>query len=403
MSFDFDRVIDRTSTNSVAADGFRQYLLDDPELTLPCPDADVIAMWVADMAFATAPVALQAMRDRIEHPIFGYTISLDAGFEDAFRGWCRRRYDWVPDQEHCLPAPGIVPALYDLVELILEPGDKVVVHTPAYEPFESAVTSRGCELVASPLVRLADGGVTVDLDDLAAALADPATRLFILCHPHNPTGHVWSEHELLAMAELCFANGVLIVSDEIHCDLLRTGRRHTPLAKLCPGSDQIVTCMSSSKTFNLAGLGLANVIVPNDEIRARWQDRHFPVVNPVSAAAATAVFDRGDGWLEALKVYLDANFALVDHMLADRLPAAVFRIPDATYLAWIDLGACVPTGLDLTTYFAERCGVLIEGGEKFVADGGQCIRLNLACPRAQLEEGLTRIIEATLALPGGPG
>ena len=398
MSFDFDRVIDRTRTNAVAADGFRHYLLDDPELSLPCSDADVLAMWVADMAFGTAPVALEAMRARVGHPIFGYTISLDSEFENAFRGWCRRRYGWVPDREHCVPAAGVVPALYDLVDLVLEPGDKVLVHTPAYEPFESAATHRGCELVTSPLTRTADGAVAADLDQMAATFADPAVRMFILCHPHNPTGHAWSDDDLRAMAELCFANGVLIVSDEIHCDLLRTGRRHTPLAKLFPESDQIVTCMSSSKTFNLAGLGLANVIIPNEEILTRWQDRHFPVVNPISMAAATAVFARGDEWLEALKVYLDANFALLGQVLADRLPAALFRVPEATYLAWIDLGAYVPAGLNLTTYFAANAGVLVEGGEKFVADGGDCIRLNLACPRSQLEAALTRIVEATLAL-----
>ena len=398
MSFDFDRIIDRTHSNSIAVDGFRDYLLDDRELTLPCPDGEAIAMWVADMAFGTATVALEAMRDRLDHPIFGYTISLDSEFEDAFRGWCRRRYGWAPNNEHHLPAPGVVPALYSLVELALEPGDKVVVHTPAYEPFESAVTSRGCQLVTSQLIRRADGGFTTDLEQLAVAFADPAVRMFILCHPHNPTGNAWTDVELRAMAELCFANGVLIVSDEIHCDLLRAGRRHTPLAKLYPESDQIVTCMSSSKTFNLAGLGLANVIIPNDEIRSRWEDRYFPVVNPISLAAATAVFTRGDEWLEQLKIYLDANFALVGQMLADRLPAAAFRVPPATYLAWIDLDAYVPTGLDLTSYFAQRSGVLVEGGEKFVADGGDCIRLNLACPRSQLEEALTRIIEATLAL-----
>ncbi|MGI9616027.1 MAG: MalY/PatB family protein [Acidimicrobiales bacterium] len=398
MSFDFDRIIDRTHTNSIAVDGFRDYLLDDPGLTLPRPDDEAIAMWVADMAFGTAPVALDAMQDRLDHPIFGYTMSLDSEFGNAFRGWCRRRYGWMPDHEHHLPAPGVVPALYSLIELALEPGDNVVVHTPAYEPFESAVTSRGCELVTSQLTRGADGGITTDLDQLAAAFADPAVRMFILCHPHNPTGHAWTDDELRAMAELCFTNGVLIVSDEIHCDLLRGGRRHTPLAKLYPNSDQIVTCMSSSKTFNLAGHGLANVIIPNDELRARWQDRYFPVVNPISLAAATAVFTHGDEWLEQLKAYLDANFALVAQMLADRLPAATFQVPTATYLAWIDLGAYVPTGLNLTSYFAERCGVLVEGGEKFVADGGECIRLNLACPRSQVEEALTRIIEATLAL-----
>lgn len=402
MSFDFDRVIDRANTNAIAVAGFRTYLLDDAELTLPCPDADAIAMWVADMAFGTAPVALEAMHERVDHPVFGYTISLDDEFEGAFLDWCQRRYGWVPDPEHCLPAPGIVPALYELIALSLEPGDKVVVNTPAYEPFESAITNRGCELVPNPLVRSIDGQVGIDLDRLATTLADPAVRMFILCHPHNPTGRSWTDDELRAMAELCFANGVLIISDEIHCDLLRAGRRHTPLAKLFPESDQIVTCMSSSKTFNLAGLQLANLIIPNDEIRERWQDRHFPVVNPVSLAAATAVFARGDEWLDQLTGYLDENFAFVQRTLADQLPDAVFRIPDATYLAWIDLDAYVPSGLNLTHYFAERTGVLVEGGEQFVADGGACIRLNIACPRAQLDEALTRIIEATLELTQGP-
>ncbi|MEM8922664.1 MAG: PatB family C-S lyase [Actinomycetota bacterium] len=393
-AFDFDRIIDRVGTNAIAADGFRRYLLDDEDLTLPCADDDVIAMWVADMAFAVAPVAIEAMRRRVEHPIFGYTMSFDAGFETAFRRWCERRYGWAPEQEHCVPAPGIVPALYSLVDLILQPGDKAVVHTPAYEPFELAVDARGCELVTVPLRYSAGGEVSADLDRMAAVLADPSVRMFILCHPHNPTGHAWSHDELRAMAELCFANDVLIVSDEIHCDLLRVGRRHTPLASLYPDDDRIVTCMSSSKTFNLAGLGLANVVIPDDELRARWQDRYFPVVNPISAAAATAVFADGDEWLDRLKVYLDDNFALVDRMLADGLPEAVFRVPDATYLAWIDLGAYVPPGTNLTTYFAERCGVLLEGGEKFVADGGRCIRLNLACPRSQVEEALGRIIKA---------
>lgn len=398
MSFDFDRVIDRTKTNSVATDGFRQYLFDDPELTLPGQDSEAIAMWVADMALATAPVALEAMRRRVEHPIFGYTISFDAEFEHAFQGWCRRRYGWEPEREHCLPAPGVVPALFDLVSLALAPGDKVVVHTPAYEPFESAITHHGCELVPSPLTRHDDGGVGADLDHLAATVVDPRVKMFVLCHPHNPTGQAWSDEELRSMAELCLANEVLIISDEIHCDLLRVGHRHTPLAKLFPQSDQIVTCMSSSKTFNLAGMGLANVIIPHDQLRTRWQDRHFPVVNPVSLAAATAVYTDGDDWLEQLKVHLDANFALVAAVLAERLPTAVFRIPDATYLAWIDLGAYVPPEMNLTEYFAKQTGVLVEGGEKFVADGGSCIRLNVACPRSQLEEALARIAEATRLL-----
>ena len=391
--FDFDQVIERGDTNSIAADGFRDYLFDDADLVLPCPDEEAIAMWVADMGFATAPVATEAMRRRVEHPIFGYTLLLDSELSDAFVGWCDRHYGWRPNADHLVPAPGIVPALYDLVEFALEPGEKVVTHTPAYEPFEMAADKRGAHLVTSPLVRTHDGRFTFDADDLGAKLSDPAVRMFILCHPQNPTGHAWNQDELGAMAELCFANDVLIVSDEIHCDLLRTGLAHTPLAKLYPDSDQIITCMSSSKTFNLAGLGLANVIIPNDDLRARWQEASFPVVNPISAAAATAVFRDGDEWLEALKGYLDANFELVRDELASELPDAVFHIPDATYLAWIDLSAYFASETNLTRHFAERAGVLVEGGEKFVADADGHIRVNVACPRSTVREALARIVE----------
>lgn len=395
--FEFERLINRAGTNAIATDGFRRYLLDDDagQLVLPCPDDEAIAMWVADMAFATPKVATDAMRKRIDHPIFGYTVPLDGQLASAFEGWCRRHYGWAPDAEHVLTAPGIVPALFDLVDFAIEPGEKVVTHTPAYEPFEMAIEHRGGELVTNRIVRSEDGVHGFDAAALERTLADPAVRLFILCHPHNPTGRAWNEDELRTMAEMAFANDVLIVSDEIHCDLLRRGRTHTPLAKLFPGSDQIITCMSSSKTFNLAGLGLAQVVIPNDGIREAWQERSFPVVNPLSEAAATAVFSEGDDWLEALKVHLDANFELVARVLAAELPDAVFRIPDATYLAWVDLSAYFEPGIDLTRHFAERAGVLIEGGDKFVADADGHIRVNLACPGSIVEQALERIVTAT--------
>ena len=188
---------------------------------------------------------------------------------------------------------------------------------------------------------------------------------------------------------------MLIISDEIHCDLMRSGRTHTPLAKLFPDSDQIITCMSSSKTFNLAGLGLANVVIPNDAVRDAWEDRHFSVVNPISAAAATAVFREGGEWLAALTEYLDANFGLVRTTLAEHLPLAQFTIPEATYLAWIDLSAYFEPGTNLTRHYASQAGLLIEGGEKFVADGDGCIRMNLACPQSTVQEALNRLIATT--------
>jgi cystathionine beta-lyase len=397
VEFDFDRVIDRGGTNSIATDGFRQYLFEGGlDVVLPCADSEALAMWLADMAFASAPAAIDAMRERIAHPIFGYTVLVDDELFDAFSEWCDRCYGWIPEREHFLTSPGVVPALYDLVEHVLGPDEKVLTLTPAYSPFELAATHHRRQLVTCGLLESDDGRYSIDFADLEMKLADPGLRLFFLCHPHNPTGRVWSDDELRGMAELCFAHDVIVVSDEIHCDLLRSGLTHTPLAKLFPDSDQIITCMSSSKTFNLAGLGIANVVIPNDEIRGIWVDRNFPIVNPISVAAAIGVFRGGDAWLSQLRGYLDANFELVHDTLSDQLPDAVFRIPDATYLAWIDLREYFSPGVDLTRYYAERGGVLVEGGHKFVADADGHIRINLACPRPVVVEALARIATATL-------
>ncbi len=397
VTFDFDRIVDRTNTNSIAIDGFRQFLFGGDDIVLPCADNDAISMWVADMAFASAPAAINGMIERIEHPIFGYSVIIDDELFDAFSGWCDRYYDWAPQRDHFLTSPGVVPALYDLVEHILEPDEKVLTLTPAYAYFERAPIHHGQALVTSGLIESDDGQYTIDFVDLEAKLADPELRLFFLCHPHNPTGRAWSEHELRRMGELCLANDVIVVSDEIHCDLLRTGLTHTPLASIFPESDQIITCMSSSKTFNLAGLGIANVIIPNDEIRKIWKDRNFETVNPISVAAATGVFRDGDAWLAQLRTYLDANFEFVRKTLADQLPDAVFHVPDATYLAWIDLRKYFSPDTHLTRFYAERAGVLLEGPDKFVADADGHIRINLACPRAVVEEGLSRLISATLS------
>jgi len=393
--FDFDRIIDRTATNSIAVDGFRKFLFDGDDVVLPCADSDAVSMWVADMAFASAPAAIEGMIERIDHPIFGYTAIIDDELFDAFAGYCDRHYAWAPQREHFVTSPGIVAAMYDLVEHILAPDQKVVTLTPAYAFFERAAIHHGRTFVASGLVETGDGRYAIDFDDLEAKLADPLARLFFLCHPHNPTGRVWADDELRRMTELCLANDVIVVSDEIHCDLLRGGLTHTPLAKLFPESDQIVTCMSSSKTFNLAGLGSSNVIIPNDEIRGIWMERNFETVNPISVAAATGVFRNGDPWLAQLRSYLDCNFSFVHRTLADQLPEAVFHIPDAMYLAWIDLRNYFSTDVDLTRFYAEQAGVLIEGPDKFVADADGHVRMNLACPRSVVEEGLARLIAVT--------
>lgn len=401
MDFDFDRIIDRDNTNAVALHGYREYLFGGADFDMPCADEDAVAMWVADMAFASAPAAIEAMQERLTHPVFGYTAIFDDGLFDAYRDWCVEHYDWKPERKHFLTSPGVVPALYDLVEHILEPDEQVLTLTPAYGHFEHACEHHDISLVTSGLVEDSEGRYAIDFADLEAKLSDPQMRLFFLCHPHNPTGRVFTDDELRRMGELCLANDVIIASDEIHCDLLRHGVSHTPLAKLFPDSDQIITCMSQSKTFNLAGLGTAVVLIPNDEIRAIWKDRNSPIVNPVSIAGATGAFRNGEEWRNQLRSYLDANFAFAKQLLTEQLPHAVFQIPESTYLAWINLSHYFEPGTNLTRHFAEHGGVLLEGGDMFIADGDGHIRVNFACPRATLSEGLKRIIAAVPATSAG--
>lgn len=280
--------------------------------------------------------------------------------------------------------------MYELVEYICQSDEKVLIVTPSYGFFKSAAEHNDLELVCSDMLN-EQGRYSIDFEDFEAKAKDEKVRVCIFCNPHNPSGRVWTTEELQRVGEICLRNNVWIISDEIHCDLLRTGKRHTPLAKLFPDTDRIITCMSPSKTFNMAGLMFSNVIIPNKALRDIWQTRHYGFKNPLSIAATQAAYETGDEWLKQLKGYLDANFACVEQVVKQHLPLAVFHIPEATYLAWIDISAYAPQNVSLPLFFAEQAGVLLEDGHMFVANGEGCIRLNLACPRAVLQEGLRRI------------
>ena len=394
---DFDQIIDRRHSDAMAVDGFRDYLFSgQPPVTLPCADDEALSMWVADMAFASVPAAREAMIERIESfPSIGYSAMFEPDFFDAFEAWADVRYGWHPDRRHVVTTNGIVPALYVMAELFLEPGEAAITLTPAYGFFRHAPEGRDRRLVTSALTPTGDGTFRIDLEDFATKVADPSVSMFYLCYPHNPTGTLFSEDELRALVELCTNNDVLIISDEIHCDLLRNGVTHTPLSKLFPGNDRIITAMSASKTFNLAGLGFAFLVIANDDLRERWVAHTLPVHNPVSAAGTTGAFRNGGEWHGQLIDYLDANFAYLSERLTAELPNAVFAIPDATYLAWVDLGAYFPPETNLTRYFAEAEGLLLEGGDMFVADADGYVRLNLAQPKALLADGIDRLVRAT--------
>lgn len=392
--YNFDEIIDRRNTNAMNTDGFRDYIFHaDETMTFPYKDEEFIRMWVADMEFATPDVVIDGIKERLDKRIFGYTRVFDPSYYAAFSAWCRRRYGWSFPKEQLVMSNGIIPALYEMVEYITKPDEKVLFLTPSYAYFKYAADVNHRAFICSDLVNT-DGYYTIDFEDLAAKAADSKTTLLIFCNPHNPSGRIWREEELKKLAEIIEKNQLWVLSDEIHCDLIRCDQKHIPLGKIMPDYDRLVTCMAPSKTFNMAGLMLSNVMIRDAALRKTWLARHYNFDNPLSIAAAQAAYEKGEPWLEALRAYLDENFAFTGAYLEQHLPKAKYRISEATYLAWVDLSAYFEPDEDLPMFFAYRAGVLLEGGNMFVQNSDCFIRLNLACPKAVLEEGLRRICEA---------
>lgn len=386
MSWNFDRIIDRRNTQCLSIEACRG------RMDIPYSDEEIVRMWVADMDFAAPDCVLQALHARVDHGIFGYTEMFGDALPHAFAAWCERMYGWRFPQEQLCTSHGIVPALFDLIRLRCKPGEKALFFTPSYGPFKRAAVDTGHEYVCSDLIRGEDGVFRIDFDDFAAKAADPAVTVCILCNPHNPTGRIWTDDELRRIGEICLENGLLILSDEIHCDLLRSGRTHTPLAKLFPDSERIVTCMAPSKTFNIAGLQFSTIVIPDPELRAAWKKTHTEGENPFSLTAAQAAYsDGGYAWLMALREYIDGNFAFTADYFAAHAPKVRFQIPESTYLAWVDVSAYTGPQTELRRLFAERAGVIVNDGSMFVRNAEGFLRLNLACPCTIVEKGLSRI------------
>ena len=394
MKYNFDEVIDRRNTNALNTDGFRGYIFHaGPEKVFPFKDEEFVRMWVADMEFACCPAIGEAIKDRVDKRIFGYTMMFDDAYYRALNAWCESRYGWTFPREELCFSPGIIPGLYQLVEDLIGEGETFVITTPSYGYFLHAAEYNHVPVVCSDLINT-DGYFTLDFEDLEKKCADPRVKMLVWCNPHNPTGRVWTEEELKRVAEIAEKYDLWVVSDEIHCDVIRRGLRYTPMGKVMPDYRKLVTCMSASKSFNMAGLMFSNIIIRDPEERARFRsrDKIAGMLNPLSIAAHQAAYEKGGEWLEQLKAYLDGNFRYVADFLAARLPEAGFRIPEATYLAWVDMSGCLPGVTDLPGFFANEAGVLLEGGNSlFVGNAEGFVRLNLAMPRSILETGMERI------------
>lgn len=361
-------------------------------IIFPYADDEFIRMWVADMEFATPQVIIDAVKARLDRRIFGYTRVFDPEYYSTFARWTEERYQWHFEKEHLVTSNGVIPALYEMVGYICKPDEKVLFVTPSYAYFKYAADFNKRDYVYSDLVN--NDGYTIDFEDFEAKASDVKTTLCIFCNPHNPSGRVWTPEELKRVGDICIRHNLWIISDEIHCDLLRIGMAHTPLAKLFPDYDRLITCMAPSKTFNMAGFMMSNIIIPNIALRSIWKERHYNFDNPLSIAATQAAYAYGADWLDQMRAYLDENFKFTGDYLAEHLPQAKYRISEATYLAWVNIGGYLPDEENLPLFFANNAGVLLEGGNMFVANSEGYIRLNLACPRSVVQEGLRRICAA---------
>lgn len=390
MQYDFDSVIDRHNTSSVKWDCAGEVF------GVP----GILPLWIADMDFRVPPAVTQALKKAAGHGIFGYSRAMPSYYE-AFRGWVRQRHNWDVPPEWVVFSPGVVPALYMLVKAFASPGDQVVVQTPVYYPFFSAIKSHGCRVLDNPL-RLEDGQYRMDLEDLERKL-NPRARMLILCSPHNPISRVWRQDELRRLGELCRRHGVLIVSDEVHCDIVYKGFRHTPFASLSEDfNSRLVVCTGASKTFNLAGLQVSNIVIPDVKLRERFRDAlkscAMGAPNALGIVAAEAAYRHGGEWLEQLLVYLQGNIDFLTGYIAGEIPGLRVIQPQGTYLLWLDFRGCGIDRKRLGRFVRRDARVGLEAGTIFGCKEPGFERMNIACPRATLEEALSRIAQAVSAL-----
>lgn len=375
--YDFDKLTDRRGVGSLK--------WDVPEGELP--------MWVADMDFETAPEIRAAIRARAEHGIFGYSVVTEDWYE-AYIHWWKRRHGFAMEKDWLIFSIGVVPAISSTVRKLTTVGENVLVQTPVYNIFFNSIRNNGRNILESPLVY--DGEqYSVDFADLEKKLAEPQTTLMLLCNPHNPVGKIWDRETLARIGELCAKHHVLVLSDEIHCDLTDPGCEYVPFAsvsEICRNNS--ITCVAPTKTFNLAGLQTAAVMVPDPVIRHKLNrglnTDEVAEPNAFAIGAAVAAFEKGESWLEELRKYLYENKQLVRKFVKENLPTIRVVPSNATYLLWLDCGAVTEDAEKLCKFIRQDSGLYLTEGEEYGSCGRQFIRMNTACPRERLMDGLNR-------------
>ncbi|NLW19420.1 MAG: pyridoxal phosphate-dependent aminotransferase [Candidatus Cloacimonetes bacterium] len=381
MTYDFDSIISRKGSGCFKHDAMKSIYGRE----------DLLPLWVADMEFAVAPQIIQAMQKRLDHPVFGYNFRLPE-YYDAVADWAAAQYGYRPEPDWILDSPGVMPAVSLAVSIFSEPGDGILIQTPVYEPFFKAARDQNRTLLTNQL-KLVDGRYEIDFDDFEAKLKQ--SRIFLLCSPHNPVGRLWSEEELRKMGSLCREHGVLIISDEIHADLVYDGAKAISIASLEDFADFTICCFSTAKSFNLAGLATAAAIVKNPDLRLKLQvalrNLHLFMGNSFGITAVTAAYREGRDWLDAVLKYLDGNRRFLIDAFANELPDLKLIHPEATYLAWVDFSALGMDDNEIREFMVHKARIAAVPGTNFGPEGSGFQRLNFACPRSILEEAVQRL------------
>ncbi|MUV39235.1 Cystathionine beta-lyase [Lentibacillus sp. JNUCC-1] len=383
----FEQLLDRKNTRSVKWDALQLLFETD----------DVLPMWVADMDFKAPEAVTQALQKRVDHGVYGYT-SIDNDIHSAIIDWISKRHNWDIQGEWLTFSPGVVTSLHIAVQTFTEPGDSILIQSPVYTPFYSVIEQHDRTLIKNPLTET-NGYYTIDFEDFENKLKQ-GVKAFILCSPHNPVGRVWTKDELQRMAELCLEYDVLMISDEIHCDLVYPGFKHIPLASLSNDiKKQTITCMSPSKTFNLAGLQASYIITEDDDKRKQldeaFEKQGLKMLNTMGNFALEAAYRCGEKWLDELMTTLESHKTYVIKRLTEDTNGKLNVLePEGTYLLWIDFSKLGMTNEEIKDFLVKEAKVGLNNGAAYGEEGSQYMRMNIACPHETLEEGVTRVVEA---------
>ena len=383
MKFNFDKIIDRTNNFSAKWS----------EMNKNFGTNNLLPMWVADMDFLTAPCVMEALKDRLEQGIFGYTTR-PSSYNESIVNWLDNRFSWKINQEWLMFSPAVITSISLLIQNLTQKNDKIMIQEPVYSPFHSIVESNERSLVISPLVKLDDGSYVMDYEDIEAKIKD--VKVFILCNPHNPVGRVWTREELTRLGEICLKHNVLVISDEIHSDIILKNHKHTPFASISKEfSENTITCMAPTKTFNLAGLQSSFLVISNPYYY-EVMDKAFSILdikrnNAFSLVATEAAYNYGEDWLYELIKYIEDNVDFAIDYIKNYMPQLKVKKPEGTYLLWVDFSNLNVDKKDLKNALINKGRIALSDGSSFGIGGDGYYRINLACPRSMVLEGLKRI------------